>query len=619
MCALRSGLLTLLEPVLARCENQLARALRREIRNLRQLVDRLLGEVLAGHDAVPRELGGEILVHTLDFEQVHGGLGGLDALLRCDRLREQHVARAVAQLLHHLRIELLDRREFRLRHVGNFLDTREARLHQDARHVLVHVERLHEKCPQFALLGLALLVRRLLAHDVELPARKLAGQSDVLPAAADCLREFVLGDRDVHAVRFLVDDDRAHLGGRHRVDDELSRGRVPRDDVDALAGDLARHCLHARATHADAGADRIDARVVALYRDLGAGARVARRTEDVDQALAYFRHLELEQLDQKVRCRARQEELRTARLGAHLLEKRLDAVLRAHRLARDHLFARYEAFGIAAEVHVDSIAVHALYDARYELADAASIGLDDLRALGLAHLLHDHLLGCLSGDAAEHDRGMRHFDVATWLGVAREIERVLQAQFLLGKFEFGGVVGKHLPAPEGVVVAGLAIDRDADVDVLSVLLARGGRERGFERLEDDLLVDTLLVRHVLDDRQDLFVHPLPSRSPGIFSAAPGAPCVCPRSAAPAAVHPPRPPPSRRQSRATAPCTDAVHRAAGRAPRRRSRPRTLQTVPRCGASARAPATTPRACSDPAPGRSRRGLRLPRGSLARSRRA
>ena len=54
--ALRSGLLTLLEPVFARREDQLARALRREIGNLGELVDRLLGQVLTGDDAVPREL-----------------------------------------------------------------------------------------------------------------------------------------------------------------------------------------------------------------------------------------------------------------------------------------------------------------------------------------------------------------------------------------------------------------------------------------------------------------------------------------------------------------------------------------------------------------------------------
>ena len=94
---------------------------------------------------------------------------------------------------------------------------------------------------------------------------------------------------------------------------------VVRDDVDALAGDLVRHRLHARTAHADAGADRIDARVVALHRDLGAHARVAGRAQDLDQALADFRHFELEQLDQEFRRGARQEQLRAARLGAHVL------------------------------------------------------------------------------------------------------------------------------------------------------------------------------------------------------------------------------------------------------------------------------------------------------------
>ena len=120
------------------------------------------------------------------------------------------------------------------------------------------------------------------------------------------------------------------------------------NDVDALAGDLVRDRLHARAAHADAGADRIDARIVAAHGDLGAHARhrgppprmLIRPWPDLG-------HLELEQLDQELRRGARQEQLRAARLGAHLLEVRLDAVLRAHRLARNHLLARDEALGVA--------------------------------------------------------------------------------------------------------------------------------------------------------------------------------------------------------------------------------------------------------------------------------
>ena len=47
----------------------------------------------------------------------------------------------------------------------------------------------------------------------------------------------------------------------------------PQDDVDALAGELGGHGLHARAAHADAGADRVDAPVLGMHRDLRARAR----------------------------------------------------------------------------------------------------------------------------------------------------------------------------------------------------------------------------------------------------------------------------------------------------------------------------------------------------------
>ena len=215
-------------------------------------------------------------------------------------------------------------------------------------------------------------------HDVQVPARELAREADVLPAAADGLREFVLGHRDIHAVRVFVDHDRQHFGGRHGVDDELRGVVVVRNDVDALAGDFVRHGLHARTAHADAGADRIDARLEALHRDLGAHARIAGGAQDLDQALADFRNFELEQLDEEFARGAREEQLRAARLGAHFLEERLDAVLALHDLARDHVGARHEAFGVAAEVHVDAVAVDALDHARHQRADAVFVGVDHL-------------------------------------------------------------------------------------------------------------------------------------------------------------------------------------------------------------------------------------------------
>ena len=325
-------------------------------------------------------------------------------------------------------------------------------------------------------------------------------------------------------MRLFVHDDRADFRRLHRVDHELRGVVVERNDVDALAGDLVRDGLDARTPHADAGADRIDARIVAADRDLGACARIACGTEDVDQALAHLRHLELEQLDQELRRGAAQEQLRTARLGTHVLQEGLDAVLRADRLARDHLVARDEAFGVAAEVDEDTVAVDALHQAGDQRADAGFVEFDDLRAFCLAHFLHDDLLRGLRRDAAERNRLERHFDVTTRLGFRRDVEGVLEAQLLVRELEFGRVVGKDLPALERVVVTRLAVDRNAHVDFFAVLLARGGRERGFECLEDDVLLDALLVRDGIHDHQDLFVHrSSSSESSAVRKRARGAP------------------------------------------------------------------------------------------------
>ena len=70
----------------------------------------------------------------------------------------------------------------------------------------------------------------------------------------------------------------------------------------------------------------------------------------LDQALADLGHLELEQLDHQLRGGARQEQLRTANLRAHFIEITAHAVAGTCRLARDHVLARNDRFGVVAEV-----------------------------------------------------------------------------------------------------------------------------------------------------------------------------------------------------------------------------------------------------------------------------
>src|SRR5690606_1545074 len=88
----------------------------------------------------------------------------------------------------------------------------------------------------------------------------------------------------------------------------------------------------------------------------------------------------------------------------------------------------------------------------------------------------------------------------------RDVQRILQPELPIREFELGRIVREYFPAAPGIVIARLAIDGNTHVDAFAVTLARGGCERRFERLENDLLVDALLVGDCVNDHQNLFVH-----------------------------------------------------------------------------------------------------------------
>ncbi len=79
--------------------------------------------------------------------------------------------------------------------------------------------------------------------------------------------------------------------------------------------------------------------------------------------MAHFRDLELEQLDEELGRRSCQKQLRAARLGAYFLQEGLDTVLRLHLLTRNHVGTRHETLGIAAEVHINAVAVNTFHNA----------------------------------------------------------------------------------------------------------------------------------------------------------------------------------------------------------------------------------------------------------------
>src|SRR3989449_3376762 len=487
--------LLVLEPVRARGHDQLFCLLLVQVRDLRQLVDRQIRQVVAGLDAGLGELGGELRVHPLELQQLR--VDAFDLLFVGDRRDQQGVARAGAQLVHRALVERLDLEQLVDRDVGHLLERREALLDQDVGDLLVDVEPLHEMALDAAAFLLLLLVRFVFGHQVDLPAGELGGEPHVLAVAADRHREILLVDDHVHGVLFLVDDDRGHLGGREGADHELRRIGRPQHDVYALAGELLRHGLHARAAHADAGADRIDALVVGEDRDLRPHAGVARRGLDLEQAFLDLRHLELEQLHDELRRGARQDQLWAARLAVDLHHPGAHPVADPEVLLRDHVLARQQRLEPAG-LDDGAAALHALHRAGDQLVAPRQEVVQDLLALGVADALQDHLLRSLRADAAELDRLERLLDEVLQLDIRFALLRFRQRDLRRRRLE--RVVGHHLPAPERLVGSGVAVDVHAHVDILGILFLGRRGERHFEGAEDDV------ARHVLLPCQHVHQH-----------------------------------------------------------------------------------------------------------------
>ena len=132
-------------------------------------------------------------------------------------------------------------------------------------------------------------------------------------------------------------------------------------------------------------------------------ARIARHGADLDDAVVDLGHFLGEQLGHELRMGARQEDLRPAHFLAHVVDIGADALALAEALARQQLVAAQDRLG-AAEIDDDVAELDALDQAVDDLADAVLELVELALALGVAHLLHDHLLRRLRGDAAEIDR-----------------------------------------------------------------------------------------------------------------------------------------------------------------------------------------------------------------------
>src|SRR5262245_13246385 len=374
---------------------------------------------------------------------------------------------------------------------------------------------------RFGLLGRELGV----GLDVDLPAGEAGGEAGVHALLADRKRELVVGHDDRRVACVVVQVDLAHAGRRQRLGDEARGLRVPRDDVDLLAAELGDDHAHARATRADASADRVDPLGVRLDGDLRAVPGLAGDGADLDQAVRDLRDLELEQRPDQLRVAAREDHLRALRPAANLGDDGLDAGALLVALAVDLLGARQQRLDLA-EVDEHVVAVAGLLDdPGHDLGHAVDVLVVHDLALGLADALRDHLLRRLRGDAAEVlrcDVGALDLLVGHVGPVDVEVlvgdEHVRALAVLgLGLLELGEhALARLLEQP--LLDVGRELDREhAEVALVAVQLDHGmaGRarrllvrreQRVLERRDQRVAFDASVALELVDELDDLPAH-----------------------------------------------------------------------------------------------------------------
>ena len=263
------------------------------------------------------------------------------------------------------------------------------------------------------------------------------------------------------------------------------------DDVDLLAAQLADDRLHAHALHADACADRIDILVARLHGDLGALAGLARDRAHVDRAVVDLRHFALEEVLHQLRRGARDDHLRSLCGAVDAQQDDAHALAHAELLQPALLATRHARLGLAqVEDHV--LQFEPLHRRGHHFARAVGVFIEDRVALGLAHLLEDHLLGHLRGDAAQHIGGLVVADLAAHFHIRRQLLCLFQRNLVQVVLDL--VIGRRVTrlVDIGANLARLLVQLGTHVFLRLVVLARRQSDRILDRGHHDLRVDPLV-------------------------------------------------------------------------------------------------------------------------------
>src|ERR1022692_673592 len=143
---------------------------------------------------------------------------------------------------------------------------------------------------------------------------------------------------------------------------------------------------------------------------------------------------------------------------------------------------------------------HPLHGAVHQFAGAAGILVKDGFALGLAHLLENHLLGGLRRDTAEQVGLFRNADLGADLGFRIDAARLGQRHFLGRVFHHLDRLldGEKLEGPGLLVQLGDIVLRVAEV------LARGDQHGVLDGVQYDLRINALFLAQYLDGLKNRF-------------------------------------------------------------------------------------------------------------------
>ena len=188
----------------------------------------------------------------------------------------------------------------------------------------------------------------------------------------------------------------------------------------------------------------------------------------------------------------------------HLQHIHLDT-LRRHEHLPAHLFVLGEHGIRLTQINADVPADITLYHAGHHILLLLEILVVNHAALFFPDLLQDHVLGILSGNAAELPGLDLHVQDIAHLGLLGEFPGILQGDLQYGIFHIVLCL-HHFLLHIAQEVSGLTVDLYPDIVRLAEMILAGGHQRVFYSFKQCLLADLLLLLQNVQCIHQFLIH-----------------------------------------------------------------------------------------------------------------